>query len=74
VIPLLSYPDVSAAAAWLCHVFGFSERLRIGIQLSVGQGSIVVADLAGRAWTFSQSEANVDPADWAGILGSGAET
>lgn len=125
VIPVLSYPDVSAAAAWLCHVFGFSERLRIGnhrIQLSIGQGSIVVtqgeagwaaeqfmassvmvrvhdvdahfrharnsgarvlaepvsypygerqysvADLAGRAWTFSQSEANVDPADWGGVL------
>lgn len=30
VIPVLSYPDVSVAAAWLCHVFGFSERLRIG--------------------------------------------
>jgi uncharacterized glyoxalase superfamily protein PhnB len=130
VIPVLGYPDVSAAAAWLCHVFGFSERLRIGnhrIQLSVGQGSIVVtqgeagwaaeqfmassvmvrvhdvdahfrharnsgarvlaepvsypygerqysvADLAGRAWTFSQSEANVNPADWGGILSAGAK-
>jgi len=45
VIPELGYPDVPAAAAWLCRAFGFRERLRIGqhrAQLRVGNGSIVV--------------------------------
>ena len=30
VIPVLAYPDVNQAAAWLCDAFGFSVRLRIG--------------------------------------------
>ena len=30
VIPVLGYPDVDAAVAWLCDCFGFTERLRIG--------------------------------------------
>jgi uncharacterized glyoxalase superfamily protein PhnB len=125
VIPVLQYPDVSAATAWLCQVFGFRERLRIGhhrAQLAVGRGAIVVvqgppdlspeqlaaasvmvrvtdldahyrvasaagarilgepatqpygerqysaADLAGRAWTFSESVANVDPSSWGGLM------
>ena len=125
VIPVVPYPDVPAAAAWLCRAFGFSERLRIGthrIQISAGDGAIVVAqgptlpagadcrgfsvmvrvsnvdrhfevakeagaktlgeptsfpfgerqytavDLAGHAWTFSQTEANVDPGLWGGKL------
>lgn len=45
LIPELAYPDVLAAAAWLCEVFGFAERLRIGkhrVQLSFGTGSLVV--------------------------------
>jgi len=49
VIPVLAYPDVLEAAAWLCRAFGFAERLRIGdhrIQLVVGEGSIVVTGLA----------------------------
>lgn len=53
VIPELAYPDVAAAAAWLCAVFGFQERLRIGahrIQLTVGPtGAIVVVELTGAA-------------------------
>jgi uncharacterized glyoxalase superfamily protein PhnB len=39
VIPVLSYPDVNAAADWLCNAFGFTVRLRIGnhrIQLWAG--------------------------------------
>ena len=28
VIPELGYPDVPAAARWLCDAFGFAERLR----------------------------------------------
>jgi uncharacterized glyoxalase superfamily protein PhnB len=46
VIPVLQYPDVIAAAAWLCRVFGFTERLRIGnhrVQLSVGDAAVVIA-------------------------------
>lgn len=46
VIPVLHYPDVSAAAAWLASAFGFTRRLGIGahrIQLAVGNGAVVVA-------------------------------
>jgi uncharacterized glyoxalase superfamily protein PhnB len=47
VIPELLYPDVVAAARWLCAAFGFRERLRIGthrIQLRVGDGAMVVVE------------------------------
>jgi hypothetical protein len=30
VIPVLTYPDVRAAVAWLGAAFGFVERVRIG--------------------------------------------
>jgi len=46
VIPVLLYPDVQAAVAWLCKAFGFTQRLRIGdhrAQLCIGQGALVVA-------------------------------
>jgi uncharacterized glyoxalase superfamily protein PhnB len=46
VIPELSYPDVEAAADWLCGAFGFTVRLRIGnhrVQLKIGDGSLTVA-------------------------------
>lgn len=46
VIPVLSYEDVGEASAWLCEVFGFRERLRIGdhrIQLIVGDGAVILA-------------------------------
>ena len=46
IIPVLGYPDVRAAVAWLCRCFGFEERLRIGdhrSQLCFGAGSVVVA-------------------------------
>jgi uncharacterized glyoxalase superfamily protein PhnB len=128
IIPELAYPDVGAAAAWLCEAFGFSERLRIGdhrAQLSLGAGALVVTrrgaggegadpdhsvmvrvddvdshcaraeacgarivqrptefpygerqygaiDPGGHAWTFSQSVADVHPADWGGVLSPGA--
>jgi len=48
VIPVLAYPDVNRAAAWLCDAFGFSVRLRIGnhrIQLNAGTGAVVVREL-----------------------------
>lgn len=50
VTPVLIYPDVREAVAWLERAFGFGERVRIGddhrAQLRVGEdGSIVVADV-----------------------------
>jgi uncharacterized glyoxalase superfamily protein PhnB len=47
VIPVLHYPDVEAAAEWLCNAFGFTVRLRIAnhrIQLKVRDGCLVVAE------------------------------
>lgn len=50
VTPVLIYPDVRAAVAWLYSAFGFEERVRIGdghrAQLRVGaDGAVVVADV-----------------------------
>jgi uncharacterized glyoxalase superfamily protein PhnB len=50
VTPVLVYPDVRAAVAWLESAFGFQERVRIGddhrAQLRVGtDGAVVVADV-----------------------------
>ncbi len=45
VIPVLTYPDVGAAIAWLTRTFGFTERWRAGdhrAQLAVGDGAVVV--------------------------------
>jgi uncharacterized glyoxalase superfamily protein PhnB len=52
VIPVLVYPDVREAVAWLTAAFGFAERLRIGenhrSQLSFGDdGALIVADVHG---------------------------
>lgn len=52
VTPVLIYPDVRAAVAWLGAAFGFQERVRIGeahrAQLRVGDdGAMVVADDRG---------------------------
>src|SRR3989440_6039600 len=63
VTPVLVYPDVRAAVAWLEAAFGFEERVRIGethrAQLRVGlDGAVVVADVGseriapgGGGWT-----------------------
>lgn len=50
VTPVLVYPDVREAVAWLGAAFGFEERVRIGdfhrAQLRVGtDGAVVVADV-----------------------------
>jgi uncharacterized glyoxalase superfamily protein PhnB len=45
IILELVYDNVSTAVTWLCHTFGFKERLRIGhhrSQLLLGDASIVV--------------------------------
>lgn len=51
VIPVLIYPDVREAVAWLCAAFGFVERVRIGenhrAQLRFGDGAVIVADVRG---------------------------
>jgi uncharacterized glyoxalase superfamily protein PhnB len=52
VIPVLVYPDVRAAVAWLTEAFGFVERVRIGddhrSQMQVGaDGAVIVADVQG---------------------------
>jgi uncharacterized glyoxalase superfamily protein PhnB len=64
VIPVLAYPDVRQAAEWLCRVFGFAERLRIGehrCQLVFGDGGVVVA--AGNPPGPSSVMVRVDDAD-----------
>jgi uncharacterized glyoxalase superfamily protein PhnB len=128
VVPVLIYPEVREAVAWLTAAFGFVERLQIGenhrSQLNVGDGAVILGDVrgsrrpprpdevtqsvmvrvddvhahrerarahgariveeptdhmygerqytaedhAGHQWTFSQTLADVDPADWGGIL------
>jgi uncharacterized glyoxalase superfamily protein PhnB len=48
VIPELAYPDVGEAVDWLCSVFGFTLRIRIGnhrAQLKTGDGALVVIEL-----------------------------
>ncbi len=52
VTPVLVYPDVRVAVAWLEAALGFEERVRIGdshrAQLRVGSdGAVVVADAGG---------------------------
>ena len=51
VVPVLTYPDVRAAVAFLTAAFGFVERVRIGedhrAQMQFGDGALVVADDGG---------------------------
>jgi uncharacterized glyoxalase superfamily protein PhnB len=51
VVPVLTYPDVRAAVAWLASAYGFAERVRIGgdhrAQLRFGNGALIVADARG---------------------------
>ena len=123
VIPVLAYPSVPEAVAWLSAAFGFTLRLGIGdhrAQLNAGDGSLVITgggsadggargdavmirvedvrahcdratahgatiampptdfpygerqytalDFSGRAWTFSETIADVDPREWGGVL------
>jgi uncharacterized glyoxalase superfamily protein PhnB len=49
VIPVLIYPDVREAVAWLTEAFGFAERVQIGedhrSQLGFGDGAVIVGDV-----------------------------
>ena len=49
IVPILIYPDVREAVAWLGAAFGFAERVRIGenhrAQLESGGGAVIVGDV-----------------------------
>lgn len=50
LVPVLVYPDVRAAAAWLELALGFVERVRVGedhrVQLDTGHGgAVILADV-----------------------------
>jgi uncharacterized glyoxalase superfamily protein PhnB len=49
VIPVLIYPDVREAVAWLGAAFGFVERVQIGenrrSQLSFSDGAVILGDV-----------------------------
>jgi uncharacterized glyoxalase superfamily protein PhnB len=51
VVPVLIYPDVRAAVAWLSAAFGFTERIQIGedhrSQMKVGDGAVIIGDVHG---------------------------
>jgi uncharacterized glyoxalase superfamily protein PhnB len=51
VVPILIYPDVRVAVAWLSEAFGFSERVRIGedhrSQMRAGDGAVIIGDVRG---------------------------
>jgi len=58
VIPEIAYPDVLAAADWLCTAFGFAVRLYIGdhrVQLNVGDGAVILTEQEGTPGRDSHS-------------------
>ena len=47
VIPVVSYPDIAAAADWLEAAFGFTKRLIVfdhRIQMTFGGGNFILTD------------------------------
>ncbi|NAS23182.1 glyoxalase [Herbidospora sp. NEAU-GS84] len=60
VIPVLIYPDVREAVAWLSGAFGFEERVRIGdghrSQLRHGDGALIIGDVHGERRPPRQGE------------------
>jgi uncharacterized glyoxalase superfamily protein PhnB len=80
VIPVLVYPDVRAAVAWLEAAFGFFERVRIGedhrshgarilmepTDFEYGERQYHAEDLAGHHWTFPETLRGVAPEEWGG--------
>jgi uncharacterized glyoxalase superfamily protein PhnB len=49
VVPVLVYPDVREAVAWLEAAFGFVEHVKIGedhrSQLGYGDGAVIIGDV-----------------------------
>ncbi len=70
-IPVLGYENVDEAARWLCDVFGFTVRLRIGshrVQLLVnnglgGEGSVVATERGEHALAEGSHSVLVQVAD-----------
>lgn len=66
VMPVLVYPDVRAAVAWLTAAFGCVERLRIGdhrSQLALGGGHVIATDRPSDATTGSMVLVRVPDVD-----------
>ncbi len=64
VIPVLAYEDAGQASDWLCAVFGFTERLRVGnhrAQLIVGGGAIMVRERRGGQEAATPDRASTGP-------------
>ena len=59
VIPVVAYPDVRAAAAWLEAAFGFRVRLRIAdhrVQMWFGSACLIVGETGPeRQWATRSS-------------------
>jgi uncharacterized glyoxalase superfamily protein PhnB len=59
VIPVVAYPDVAAAVAWLEAAFGFRVRLRIGdhrVQMWFDSACVVVGEVGkNREWATRSS-------------------
>jgi uncharacterized glyoxalase superfamily protein PhnB len=77
VTPVLGYPDVRAAVAWLEAAFGFEERVRIGeshrAQLRVGpDGAVVVAEGTANAAAPQLTKVRVPDVDAAFTRAVGA--
>lgn len=77
VIPEIPYKDLPRAVIWLCDVFGFQERLRIGnhrAQISIGTGAIVVTEGANNN-TRCSIMVRVDSVDYhyEGVVRHGAK-
>jgi len=74
VVPVLIYPDVRAAVAWLEAAFGFAERVRIGedhrAQLSFGDG----AEIRMEPTDFEYGERQYHAEDLAGHVWTFSET
>ena len=69
IIPVLYYPQLREAVAWLRDVMGFTERLRIAdhrVQLTFGDGAVVAAEGdrgPGERWTGHSIMVRVDDLD-----------
>jgi uncharacterized glyoxalase superfamily protein PhnB len=73
VIPELAYPDVGEAVDWLCDVFGFSVRIRMGnhrAQLNVGDGAVVLTEQSVGEGQGSPSMAGFRPPRRGGLAHS----
>jgi uncharacterized glyoxalase superfamily protein PhnB len=64
VVPILAYRSVGEAIDWLCHAFGFTERLRTPAepdgtihhaQLAVGAGAVILVTRSSVAPDFVQA-------------------